>query len=67
MIDNLEVKVEALRQLVSEASRQAKPSPIYPFHGDFGKNLSLSHLLEALETTDALDVLNYILNERDKR
>ena len=53
MIVNLEVKAEALRELVREAIEER--SSWEGIH-------KMNDLVEALETSDALDVLDYLIS-----
>lgn len=59
-------KLEALKKLVANAVEGRKHDPVAdPFNGKFHPNHSLDILLDVLQTSDALDVLNDVLNKKE--
>lgn len=66
MIDNLDVKIKALRDLVALSLAESVPDEsIAPFEGNF-ERVHMMKLLDVLENTDALLVLDYLLNNEEE-
>lgn len=54
MIVNLEVKAETLRELVREVIEE---------QSSWDKSSKMNDLVEALKTSDAIEVLDYLISE----